>query len=93
MINLKKITIKPSLVSRKGKGRIKTDILVDFMEYAISKPNEIMRTEEFRAVPDEIKVSEEIHGIVYDVTGVFDGKLNKSLLQQFKEIILSEQLA
>lgn len=93
MINLKKITIKPSLVSRKGKGRIKTDIPVDFMEYAIPESDEIKQTEEFHIVPDEIKVSEEIHGIVYNVTGVFDGKLNKSLLQQFKEIILAEQLA
>ena len=90
---MKKLSIKPSLISRKGSGRINDANPIDFMEYAISKPNEIMRTEEFRAVPDEIKVSEEIHGIVYDVTGVFDGKLNKSLLQQFKEIILSEQLA
>ena len=90
---MKKLSIKPSLVSRKGKGRIKTDIPVDLLEYAIPKSDEIKQTEEFHIVPDEIKVSEEIHGIVYDVTGVFDGKLNKSLLQQFKEIILSEQLA
>ena len=90
---MEKITIKPSLVSRKGKGRIKTDNPVDFMEYVIPASDERKQTEEFHIVPDEIKVSEEIHGIVYDVTGVFDGKLNKSLLQQFKEIILSEQLA
>ena len=89
---MKKITIKPSLVSRKGKGRIKTDIPVDFMVYAIPEPDEIKQTEEFHIIPDEIKVSKEIHGIVYDVMGVFDGKINKSLLQQFKEIILSEQL-
>ncbi len=90
---MKKLTIKPSLVSRKGSGRINEDIPIDFMEYVIPKPDEIKQTEEFHIVPDEIKISEEIHGIVYDVTGVFDGKLNKSLLQQFKEIILSEQLA
>ncbi len=89
---MKKITIKPSLVSRKGKGRIKADIPVDFMEYAIPESDEIKQTEELHSVPDEIKFSEQIHGIVYDVTGVFDGKLNKSLLQQFKEIILSEQV-
>ena len=63
------------------------------MEYVIPESDEIKQTEEFHIVPDEIKVSEEIHGIVYNVTGVFDGKLNKSLLQQFKEIILAEQLA
>ncbi len=90
---MKKLTIKPSLVSRKGSGRINEDIPIDFMEYVIPKPDEIKQTEEFHIVPDKIKISEEIHGIVYDVTGVFDGKLNKSLLQQFKEIILSEQLA
>lgn len=90
---MKKITIKPSLVSRKGSGRINNDILVDFMEYAISIPDEIKRTEVMYNVPNEIKISEQIHGIVYDVTGVFDGKINKSLLQQFKEIILSEQMS
>lgn len=88
---MKKLSIKPSLVSRKGSGRINADIPVDFMEYVIPKPDEITKMEILHIVPDEIKVSEQIHGIVYDVTGVFDGKLNKSLLQQFKEIILSEQ--
>ena len=90
---MKRLTIKPSLISRKGSGRINDDIPVDFMEYVIPHPDEIKQTEELHIVPDEIKVSEQIHGIIYDVTGVFDGKLNKSLLQQFKEIILSEQLA
>lgn len=89
---MKKLSIKPSLISRKGSGRINADVPVDFMEYAIPKADETMKTEELHSVPDEIKVSEQIHGIIYDVTGVFDGKLNKSLLQQFKEIILSEQV-
>ena len=90
---MKKLTIKPSLISRKGSGRINDDIPFDFMEYAIPEPDQIKQTKKFHIIPDEIKVSKEIHGIVYDVTGVFDGKLNKSLLQQFKEIILSEHLA
>ncbi len=89
---MKKFSIDPKLVSRKGSGRINDDVPVDFMEYVIPMPDEIKRTEEMHTVPDEIKVSEQIHGIVYDVTGVFDGKLNKSLLQQFKEIIQSKQL-
>ena len=89
---MKKLSIKPSLISRKGSGRINADVSVDFMEYVIPASDERKQTEEFHIVPDEIKVSEQIHGIVYDVTGVFDGKLNKSLLQQFKEIILSEQV-
>lgn len=90
---MKKLSIAPKIVSRKGSGRVNNDVPVDFMEYVIPKPDEIMRTEEFHIVPDEIKVSEQIHGIIYEVTGVFDGKLNKSLLQQFKEIILSEQMS
>ena len=90
---MKKFSIAPKIISRKGSGRINVDVPVDFMEYALPKPDEITDTEELHIVPDEIKVSEQIHGIVYDVTGVFDGKLNKSLLQQFKEIILSEQLS
>lgn len=90
---MKKVSIAPKLVSRKGSGRINDDVPVDFMEYVIPMPDEITKMETLHIVPDEIKVSEQIHGIVYDVTGVFDGKLNKSLLQQFKEIILSEQLS
>ena len=92
-MRMKKLSIAPKLVSRKGSGRINDDIPVEFMGYVVSKPDEINKTEALHIVPDEIKVSEQIHGIVYDVTGVFDGKLNKSLLQQFKEIILSEQLS
>ena len=90
---MKKLSISPKLVSRKGSGRIDDNIPVDFMEYVIPKPDEITKTETLHIVPEKIKVSEQIHGIVYDVTGVFDGKLNKSLLQQFKEIILSEQIS
>ena len=90
---MKKLSIAPKLVSRKGSGRINDDIPVDFMEHVIPQPDEIKRTVEQHVVPDEIKVSEQIHGIVYDVTGIFDGKINKSLLQQFKEIILSEQFS
>ena len=90
---MKKLSIAPKLVSRKGSGRINDDIPVDFMEHVIPKSDEIKQTEELHIVPDEIKVSEQIHGIVYDVTGVFDGKINKSLLQQLKEIILSEQMS
>ena len=90
---MKKLSIAPKIVSRKGSGRINDDIPVDFMEYVIPKPDEITETETLHIVPDDIKVSEQIHGIVYDVTGVFDGKINKSLLQQFKEIILSERLS
>lgn len=92
-MRMKKLSITPKLVSRKGLGRINDDIPVDFMEHVISQPDEIRQTEELHIVPDKIKVSEQIHGIVYDVTGVFDGKLNKSMLQQFKEIILSEQIS
>ena len=90
---MKKLSIAPKLVSRKGLGRINDDIPVDFMEHVIPKSDETKQTEELHIVPDEIKVSEQIHGIAYDVTGVFDGKINKSLLQQFKEIILSEQMS
>lgn len=90
---MKERSIKPSLISRKGSGRINDDVPVDFMEYVISKTDELKQTEKLHNIPEEINVSEQIHGIVYDVTGVFDGKLNKSMLQQFKEIILSEQTA
>ena len=90
---MKKMPIKPTMVSRKGIGRINDEIPVDFSEYVIPKSQEIKQPESLYSVPDEIKVSEKIHGIIYDVTGVFNSKINKSFLQQFKEIILSEQLA
>lgn len=90
---MKEPSKKTSLISRKGSDRVNDDVPVAFMEYANSKTDELKKTEKLHNIPDEINVSEQIHGTVYDVTGVFDGKLNKSLLQQFKEIILSEQTA
>lgn len=49
---MKKLSIAPKIVSRKGSGRIDDNIPVDFMEYAIPKPDEITETEEFHIVPD-----------------------------------------
>ena len=72
---MKKLSIAPKIVSRKGSGRIDDNIPVDFMEYAIPKPDEITETEEFHIVPDEIKVNKLIDKIeVFDRVRGVDGK-------------------
>ena len=39
-MRMKKLSIAPKIVSRKGSGRIDDNIPVDFMEYAIPKPDD-----------------------------------------------------
>lgn len=89
---MKKLKIEPLLTSRKGAGRINENCPIDLMEYVIPRSPYLKDTAPVCFVPKQIEVSEEIGRTVYDVTGVFEGKIDKSLLQQFKDLILSEQL-
>ena len=40
-MRMKKLSLAPKLVSRKGSGRINDTNPVDFMEYAIPKPDDV----------------------------------------------------
>ena len=77
------------MLSRKGAGRIDENYPVNLLDYTFPQGGEKQDIVCF--VPEKISVSEEIDGTIYDVTGVFDQAVDKSLLQQFKDIILSQE--
>ena len=89
---MQKRDFDPIMFSRKGIGRIDDSIPIDLLEYVTPKPAEALDNSVLCCIPAQLTVSEEISGTIYDVTGVFSGKVDKSLFQQFKELILSEQL-
>lgn len=88
---MKSIKFNPIMLSRKGAGRINENYPVNLLEYTLPQGDEKQDVVCF--VPEKISVSEEIDGTIYDVTGVFDQIVDKSLLQQFREIILSQEEA
>ena len=90
---MKPIKFNPIMLSRKGAGRVDDSrpiTLTEYIPYQITEPK---NREVTCYVPRQIKLSEEIHGTVYDVTGVFDQTVDKSLLRQFQDIILSQEKA
>ena len=89
---MQKRDFDPIMFSRKGIGRIDDSIPIDLLEYVMPKPAAALDNSALCCIPAQLTVSEEISGTIYDVTGVFSGKVDKSLFQQFKELILSEQL-
>ena len=90
--NMKKVNIEPIMFSRKGAGRIDENVPIDLLEYVTPRTAMVIDNTPVCYIPKQITVSEEIGGTIYDVTGVFTGEVDKSLFQQLKELILSEQL-
>ncbi len=87
---IKPIKFNPIMPSRKGAGRINENAPVNLLDYTLPLGNE--KQDIICFVPERISVSEEIDGgTIYDVTGVFDQAVDKSLLQQFKDIILYQE--
>ena len=84
--------MEPIMFSKKGAGRIDDSIPIDLLKYVTPRSAEAIDNTPLCYIPKQITVSEEINGKIYDVTGVFTGEVNKSLFQQLKELILSEQL-
>lgn len=80
------------MFSRKGAGRIDENIPIDLLEYVTPRSAVAIDNTPVCYIPKQITVSEEINGTIYDVTGIFTGEVDKSLFQQLKELILSEQL-
>ena len=90
--NMKKVNIEPIMFLRKGAGRIDENVPIDLLEYVTPKSAMAIDNTPVCYIPKQITVSEEIGGTIYDVIGIFTGEVDKSLFQQLKELILSEQL-
>ena len=89
--NMKPVKFNPIMLSRKGAGRITEKEPINLLDYTLSSAQD--KEDIVCFVPEKICVSEEIGGTVYDVTGVFDQTVDKSLLRQFQDIILSQEKA
>lgn len=66
-------------------------ISIDLSDYLIQS-SDIAKAEPLCFIPKKLHISEETSGTIYDVTGSFWGEIDKSLFQQLKELILSENL-
>ena len=84
---MKNVSFDPIILSRKGAGRINENEPINLLNYTL--PQECDDREVICFVPEKISVSEEIGETIYDITGVFDQTVDKSLLRQFQDIILS----
>ena len=86
---MKPVKFNPIMLSRKGAGRINEKEPINLLDYTLSSAQD--KEDIVCFVPEKICVSEEIGGTIYDVTGVFDQTVDKSLLRQFQDIILSQE--
>ena len=77
----------------KGIGRIDDTRPIDLQEYVFC-PNESIRKTSMPVIPipKMIKASKNIGNTVYDVTASFDLEGKETILQQFKDFILSTNL-
>lgn len=89
---LQKIDFKQIPLIVKGAGRVDETRQIDLLEYVT--PYDATRKDMYpiQAVPLKMNFSMKIGETVYDVTNCFDTEANKTLLQQFKELILAEKL-
>ena len=70
-------------------GKIDESRPICLQEYEMPNPTNCVRDGEMGIAPDCIRSAKRVGNTVYDVIGCFDEKADKSLLTQFKEMILS----
>lgn len=77
----------------RGMGRIDETRPIDLQEYVIPR-NQTTRVKPFpiMPIPQKVCFSKKIGSTVYDVTATFDIESKATILQQFKDLILSTQL-
>ena len=72
-----------------GMGRIDKSNGIELEEYAIPQGRETVKRPPVQNIPKQINISRKIGRTVYDNTANFDIESNRSVLQQFKQLILS----
>lgn len=89
---LQKISFKDVLAIR-GMGRVDDTRPIDLQEYVIPVTQSIRKTPlPVISIPQKICLSKKIGGTIYDVTASFNIEGKESILQQFKDLILSTEL-
>ena len=77
----------------KGMGRVDDARPIDLQEYVIPCSQSLRKTPiPVIPIPQKICLSKKIGGTVYDVTANFNIEGKESILQQFKNLILSTEL-
>lgn len=73
-----------------GMGRIDEKSPIDLKKSTITYPTDIRQSGvPVMLIPKKVRFSKKIGRTVYDVTGHFDAEGSRSVLQQFRELILS----
>ena len=80
-------------IAIKGMGRVDDTRPIDLQEYVIPVTQSIRKTPlPVIPIPQKICLSKKIGGTVYDVTAHFNTEGKETILQQFKDLILSTKL-
>ena len=74
-----------------GPGRISNDAPIDFMEYVLPR-DPACREKMVCCKQYQRRFSVKIGGTVFDVTTHFNAEGRQTVLQQFRDLILSEHL-
>ena len=86
---IKNYDLTNSHVAICGLGRIDNSNGIELEEYAIPQGRETVKRPPVQIIPKQINISRKIGRTVYDVTANFDIESNRSVLQQFMQLILS----
>ena len=82
-----------NVLAIKGMGRVDDTRPIDLQEYVIPCSQSLRKTPiPVIPIPQKICLSKKIGGTVYDVTANFNIEGKESILQQFKNLILSTEL-
>lgn len=84
--------LENKILDFQGPGRIPDDVPIDFMEYVLPQDSE-QRDKAVRCRHYQRRFSMKIGGTVFDVTTHFNTEGRQTVLQQFRDLILSEHLA
>lgn len=84
--------LESNILAVHGPGRISDDVPIDLTEYVL--PRDIAYREKVvRRKHYQRRFSMKIGGTVFDVTTHFNTEGRQTVLQQFRDLILSEHLA
>ena len=86
---IKNYDLTSSHIAICGMGRIDNSNGIELEEYAIPQGRETVKRPPIQNIPKQINISRKIGRTIYDVTANFDIESNRSILQQFKQLILS----
>lgn len=86
---IKNYDLTNSHVAICGMGRIDNSNGIELKEYAIPQGRETANRPPVQNIPKQINISRKIGRTVYDVTANFDIESNRSILQQFKQLMFS----